>query len=382
MINEDNRVADAPDGTINTIHYLKPGNDNYDGDYEPWLYDRAMTLYGIYIRSGNLDVLRQAHRNTFYYASHLDDEGYFNMKWSGGKPARDLKYSYAESLLTDILLTGDEKRIQDIEKMPIAASRFKYTYHPQEIDFWTERHFAFAWLIYIVAYEATGNAVYAEEARKRAETVFHHQQHPPVHPEHGQAPATGALMHSFAAHEGWWDASHPYWVFSPWMTALLVDAMQRYYLHSADERVLESAQRFGNAIMDSGMAVRDGWPDFGGYLIEGSPVPHYLAGIERGYYEWADYEHCLDVAKTTAFAYHCSILSHTPNSKYLQATDALLESARVVMDYWIRPSGPDYGKSIYRLAPPRKGNWWFRTTQDIDYLTQFENVGVERWIDY
>ncbi len=379
MINDDERVMDTG-SDINLIHYLRPGNSGFDGDYEPWLYDRAMTMYAIYIRSGNIDVLRQAHRNTFYYASQISEDGYFNMKWEGGQPSKDLKYSYAESMLTDLILMGDMGNIQGIEKTGLAAAEHNYVYDTLTNTFWTERHFAFAWLINIVAFEATGKMDYALRAMDQADYIFHFQENPPSHPDHGQAPYTGALMHSMVKHEGWWEASQPYWIFSPWMTTLLIDAMQRYHLHSGDERVLLSAQRFADAVINHANQIRNHWIGY----EKGLPQPWYLAGYESGWTDSdVDYEHCMDVAKITAFASYCSVLAKQLNEDYLNETKSLLDGANLVIwDIWVRPAGPDYHKSIYRLAPPRKGNWWFRTTQDIDFLVKPPDVSIEQWMNY
>ncbi len=40
-------------------------------DGEPWLYDRAQTFYNDYLRTGNPDMLREAHRATDHYAQNV-----------------------------------------------------------------------------------------------------------------------------------------------------------------------------------------------------------------------------------------------------------------------------------------------------------------------
>jgi hypothetical protein len=233
---------------------------------------------------------------------------------------------------------------------------------------------AYCWLPFIVAFEATGNAGYAEEARLRADYIFQHQNNPPANAAHGQAPNDGGLMHGVDSHEGEW-VEGPYWIFSPWMTTLLVDAMQRYYLHSGDQRVWALAQRFGDAVINFADEVRSSWePE--GYEFPWITIPCYLAGSQGNLREWEDYEHCLDVAKITAFAYYCSVLQGAPQGKYLLETKKLVDGARQVTDYWIRPQAPSYGKSIYRLSPARKFNWWFRTTSDLDYLVNYRQAAI------
>ncbi len=351
MINNDSRVTEE-----NDIEYLTGS--------EPWLFDRAMTMYNIYIRSGKLDVLREAHRATFFYASKLSSEGFFTLKSS-----KDKKYSYGESLLTDIILTGDTDHLSKFSDLLVAAEMPGFT--PEYVankdhGLWTERHLAYVWLIFITGYEATGSEYFAEQARSVADIIFHHQDNPPSTEEGGQAPNDGVLLHQYYHHEGGIAKEGiPYWIFSPWMSTLLVDAMQRYHLHSGDTRVVGSVQKYADAIINFGLEE---------YLMDGEirTVPHYLCsslGFKTDSGKWADVEHALDVAKITAFAYYLSGLQSTsPKEEYLEITNKLINTAEWAVGRWIRETGPEYGKSIYRLSPPRKFNWWFRTTSDLDYL--------------
>jgi hypothetical protein len=355
--------------------YLAPGEDDAS-PYEPWLYDRAMTMFVIYLRSGNVSILREAHRGAYFYASQLNSEGFFTLK--PYEEGYDVKYSYNESLFTDLLLLGDEGHLNHINNVTTAAATFNYVYSGDQgyERLWTERNLAFTWLAFIVAFEATGNSTYADQARQRADYIFQHQNNPPLNAEHGRAPNDGALMHGFDSHEGWWEPGNPFWIFSPWMTTLLVDVMQRYHLHSGDQRMLASAQRFGDAIINFADVVRGNLPGWEGYEFPDVPIPSYLAGSQGSTMEWEDYNHCLDVAKITAFAYYCSVLQGTPQTKYHRETARLLEGAGQVIAYWIRPQAHDYGKSIYRLSPARKFNWWFRTTSDLDYLVNCGKASI------
>jgi hypothetical protein len=343
--------------------------DDDSAPYEPWLYDRSMTMFTIYLRSGDYRVLQEAHRAAYFYASKLNSNGFLTLKPPQyvGDPG-DEKYSYNECLFTDLMLLGDEGHLNAIRNVTKAAAAFDYTYSGDQgyEHIWTERHLAFTWLAFIVAFEATGDAAYAMEARLRAKYVFYHQNNPPANADHGQAPNDGGLMHGHDSHEGWWE-SGPYWIFSPFMTGLLVDVMQRYYQHSGDTRVWAAAQRFGDAIINVADGVRNlnDWP---GYEFPNLTIPAYLAGSQGNVMDWEDYEHCLDVAKIPAFAFYCSKLAGAPQEKYRTEAQKLLATAKKVVPYWIRPAAHDYGKSIYRLSPARKFGWWFRTTADLDYL--------------
>ena len=161
------------------------------------------------------------------------------------------------------------KKIRDIVK---AGSTFNPDYQPyKNHGVWTERHLAFAWLTFITAFEMTGHEYYAVQARHFADLIFFHQSHPPNHRVHGLAPSDGGLMHSIEQHEGNYDNKSPYWIFSPWMTAILVDAMQRYYLHSKDSRVLKSAMRFADAIIQVANEEKKIKNENGRFYLEGVP---------------------------------------------------------------------------------------------------------------
>ena len=356
---------------------LSAAGDDDGSPYEPWLYDRAMTMFTIYLRSGNVAVLREAHRAAYFYASKLNADGGFTLKPDEGE-GYDLKYSYNECLFTDLLLLGDTGHLPQINAVTTIAATFNYVYQGDRRleELWTERHLAFSWLAFIVAYEATGNPTYAQEARLRADAVYYHQNHPPADVDHGQAPNDGALMHGYDHHEGvgLWVEDHQkngvsWWIFSPWQTTLLVDVMQRYYFHSGDVRVLAAAQRFGDAAINVADTVRPEDPEVEDPAV-GYPEPWYLASSQGSYTtrDMDDWEHCLEVAKITAFAYYCSILQGSPRTAYLTHTQRLLAGAQKVIPYWIRVAAHDVGKSIYRLSPARKFSWWFRTTSDLDYL--------------
>ena len=138
-------------------------------DAEPWLYDRAQTFYNGYLRTGNADMLREAHRATDHYAQNIYGPeacatsfypycvGSFKLKNpTPSAPYQDMKYSYSENLLSDYLLTGD----------PTVLREIGYVSWGQEFgvdlanggEAFTERHRAFALLAHAVDYELTGSA--------------------------------------------------------------------------------------------------------------------------------------------------------------------------------------------------------------------------------
>ena len=194
----------------------------YLNSYANWLFDRASTLYQLAFRSGEFRFLREAHRAAQFYASHINDEGYFSLK-----PSNDLKYSYGESILTNYLLIGDEQYMPKVQNMISAWDSFE-TFYTLQSTFWTERHAATQLMGYVTAYELFGDPAIGQKAKN----VFSDLRRMQLFPDEGM-PLTGGLMHLSLAHgEGGNN-----FITSPWMSTLLLDAVERYYIHSSDSEV-------------------------------------------------------------------------------------------------------------------------------------------------
>ncbi len=190
---------------------------DYEGPAAPWLFDRPMTLFNTYVRTGDVRWLRYAHRAAQYYAAHISDAGYFDLKRD------DLKYSYGEAMWLDVMFTGDRSLVSKIEAVASAGVRWNPVYEAGT-NFWTERHQTYALLAALSAWEATGDEAHRTRVRAIFDASYAHLTTPPV----GMA-ADGCLLHTERSHEG---TSNDAPICSPWMTALLGDAIWRYYLHS------------------------------------------------------------------------------------------------------------------------------------------------------
>jgi hypothetical protein len=119
---------------------------------------RALTLFGMYIRSGDVAWLRHAHRAAQFYGAHLGADGTFDLA------AGDLKYAYGSALFLDLMLTGDTRHLPRIAAVARAGAGWAETYTART-GFWTERHQTYALLAALVAWEATGEAGHATRAR-------------------------------------------------------------------------------------------------------------------------------------------------------------------------------------------------------------------------
>lgn len=320
--------------------------------YEPWLFDRASTLFTVYARTGDVRWLRHAHRAAQFYARHVNARGYFDLRDG------DLKYSYGASMLTDLMLTGDTRLREPIARVGAAGESFEPRY-AVTTNFWTERHLAYALLAAVTAWEASGEARFATRIAYVIDTMIAHVASPP-----GGWTPQGCLLHTMRAHEG---SSSEQPICSPWMSALLADALFRYYLLSEDARALELLAGLGDFVAEHGLY--DGGDESS--HLAGVMVPWYLVSNVYQFTDsgaFADLEHTCDVAGLVARgAWATRRLGRDP-ARLVATTESLLGGCRRNLENWVRPGGPDAGLSVYRLSPPRKYNWWFGTTSDLTFF--------------
>ncbi len=330
---------------------------NYADKYEPWLFDRAMTFFITYIRLGGLEHLRQAHRAAQYYASLIGPDGTFRLLT--GKYTRDMKYGYQECLALDYWLTGDEKMRETSTRVTKLFDSWDPHYSVGK-GFWTERHLAFLLLNATVAYEISGEPRFLAKARDTFDAAWRLQNDPP----RGVPRGSGCMLHRGRQHA----EKVKGWLCSPWMSVLMVDAMMRYYLVTADDRVPRSIQELADFISRYGL-----------YKVvynkkQKAPwiTPHYLASPQPlKYYhtkQWTDPQHALDVSSIFAAAIYLAGKQGRPQQQYRQVFHQLQATARFDLKRTFNRYGPKFGKPQYPLNPPRKFNWWFRTTASIDWL--------------
>jgi hypothetical protein len=325
---------------------------DYDSSAEPWQLDRASTLWNVYIRTGDARWFREARAATRYYASRIGPRGEFNLKTSYA----DLKYSYGLPLLIDYLLTGDETLLAPLERIAAFGATFPATYSPS-LGFWTERHQAYALLAALTAWEATGKPQHAERVSQLARGTFRAAREPA-----GTWTADGCVLHTMRQHEG--DADdRP--VCSPWMNALLGEAIWRYYLMSEDQEALEFLAGLARFVTEHG--VRD--ISAAHRELKGLWAPWYLASSEVQHTDsgpWADLEHECDVAGLVMRGAWATHKLGRDAAAALATAERLLAGCKRNLASWHRTSDPQ--RPEWRLSPPRKFNWWFGTTSDLTWF--------------
>jgi hypothetical protein len=321
----------------------------YVTDHGAWLFDRTATLFGVYFRTGDVKWMRHAHRSAQFYLHHITPQGIFDLK-----PEPDLKYSYGRSLLMDFILTGDPALLDAIERIAAAGQDWNPVYGPRT-NFWTERHQAYALLAALSAWQASGAEKHAARARKVAEVSFEMAARP-----QNSWHADGCMLHTMDTHEG---SGGPQPVCSPWMSALFADAVWEYYIHTADRPALEFLAGLGRFVAQYGL-----YP--GGQNVNHT-MPWYLASSVKQFSDdgpWGDVEHNCDVAGMVArAAWAEKKLGRNPR-KLRSTAEELLAGCRWSFENWHRPKGVSSGKPEWRLAPPRKFNWWFGSTTDLAWL--------------
>lgn len=335
--------------------YVRSKNKiNYITNAEPWLFDRAFTLWGLYIRSGEVKWLRHAHRATVFYASKVNDKGFFSLKTYD-----DLKYSYGLSILTNTMITGDVRNNNKLDALIRAVKKWRPVYS-NERRFWTERHQAYAFKIWLTAWELTGEDRYLDEVKRYINIIRSHQIKPPFGWKRD-----GGLLHTEASHEGD-DNLDP--VASPWMTALLAEGIFRYAYLTDDKKAYKILAEFGDwvekyALYDAVVAH----PQLAGII-----VPKYLFSSTYQSDEggaWVDLEHGCDVAGLVAKSRFAKKKLNQAFNHLTLPVKQLMNTCQYAINRWHRvDSDRNHGLAVWRLNPPRKFNWWFGSSLDLPWF--------------
>lgn len=357
------------------------------GDYEPWLYDRASAFFVGYLRTGDFRFLREAVRSTDYYKSQLYSEnecggtycrGAFKLKNPDPYGYIDSKYSYNESLALSYWLTGDGQLLPKIEDVTNALEGEPTTVNPSNF---TERKAALKWLANIVAFEITGKEAYRQEVVSILDDFRVAQQNPPQ-----GAPNDGGLWHPISAHEG---INSDESITSPWMSALLVDAALRVAMISENSEVDHLVSGLASHICGVGSystSIRDGINGLANYS-GGDPLrfPHYLAttdglGWSSTFDPYGNYEHAFDTAAIAAWGRYFAVKNHNQQkaTELSVCANELYTTFSHVITHWTRPSSEAVypGYDAYRLVPPRKYNWWFKNSSGFQWAMLFEQGNV------
>lgn len=326
----------------------------YKTDREPWLYDRAATMFVLYFRSGSFIALREAVRAAQYYADRVDASGHFTLA------PGDTKYAYNESMAYAYWTVGDDTIAGKIPTVVTAQNGFTHTWTPQR-GFWTERHAAFKLLANVVAWEVLGGTTRRDAVNQILADYRAHQDG-----AGGAIPANridGGLYHLGSQHDGDWAASSL--GASSWMSVLLADAVLRAYATGEDPATANFLRRMGNFLRATIVTTTDNGFDTGQALA----LPRYAMLLDGsdGQRNAADVEHALEVAALIAWADYFATLTTQPDPALRPAVQALYLTYDIGVNFWIRPTGPASGLPAFRVSPWRKWGWEHRTSDGIAF---------------
>lgn len=319
----------------------------YKTDYEPWLYDRAASLYVLYFRSGSFKALREAVRAADFYNNHLNAGGRFDLN------PTDPKYSYNESPAYTHWLTGDDAARAKIGLVVSSYSGFPSRWTPS-VGFWTERHAAFKLLATVVAYEVLGDAYKAAVQTIKGDYLWHQDG------AGGQIPSPrvdGALYHKGSQHS---EGTRKAFIASPWMTVLLVDAMLRTYAVTEDPAVADFLKRVGNflkTVTRSDSAHQ--YDNYSGPLWYADYLSRHDGTVDKRSRQFME-EHALEVGAATAWAGYFAAVLGAPDAVLTQRATDLYFTYDTGVNFWIRPNAPASGLAAFRVSPWRKYGWEHR----------------------
>lgn len=319
---------------------------------EPWLYDRAATMFVLYSRSGSFKALREAVRATDFYGDRINATGHFSLA------AGDTKYAYNESMAYSYWLTGDATLLPAISRVVDAQQGFSHAWTPQ-LGFWTERHTAFKLLANVVAYEVTGSSTLRDRVTTILADLRRHQDG-----ANGQVPTPridGGLYHTGEQHGDW----GPELGASPWMSVLVTDAVARAYGSGEDTATAQFLLRMGR-YMNSSLVLDPEDPYGTGAPALASLYATLLNGGDA-FGEGGQEEHSLEVAAHIAWGYYFSELLGAPEPALRQRALDLYETYDAGVNFWIRPTAPASGLAAYRVSPPRKWGWEHRTADAMAF---------------
>lgn len=321
---------------------------HWGNEFEGWLYDRPGVLWSAYVQTGDPKWLRHAHRATQFYASHIVLEG---RRGSFAKRPGDAKYAHAGGLLSAYLLTGDARLVERIRAVAELVGTVNTRLPPFEktTGLWTERHMSVAIGGALSAWEATGDAAQRQRVLRIVEGMRADATRPPPgYPDAGAM--AGVLLHRPEVHE---EGSFADVVMSPWMAALMTEALWRYHLHSDDRRALQLLGDYAQFVAER--AIEQQGVDW---------APRYLVGL-KGNYEGAEAEHAFDVMGLLARGRWARQRLGEPVAQIEAQIARLRGTADATFSSWVRNSA---GLPRYRLAPTRKAGWWYGTTYDLAWF--------------
>lgn len=255
-------------------------------DREVWLYDRVTANYrGSAFASSDVAWRSAMAEAELYRAGIVINSDGLATAIAVPGALDDLKYHYVQGMAIHYLLTGDE-RFRD---SALAVARRAHELWPEpgydgSDDFWTERHAAFALLAYDWAARLSDDPEFADHADAAVDAYLAVQRDYPAADEGARC-----FAHTGAAHGEDWAG----WGCSPWMSAILADALDGYARRVGGAR----ADEIAGALVGLGRAVAQDGRD-------GEGRPYYFMATDGADHQVdPDDEHWGEAAYVVALAW-------------------------------------------------------------------------------
>jgi len=310
------QVAGTPQAAWDRIcDYTAFGTNAFtpiSADQGSWLYDRPTALYRGYQRTGSLTPLRSAYREAAMYRAGVVGTG-TGSATRIGVPASsgDLKYHYTQGLAIHYLLTGDDRFREAAENVGIRAHDLWLSPgYAGGADFWTERHAGFGLLAYEWA-AAVSDDKAAQFTGWAAEAVSAYLAEQATYPAGYTSTTERCFAHSAEAH----GESYGYFGCSPWMSAILADALDTHADRLAGAGNAAGAQAVRSSLVKLGQFVASQGRD-----TTGRPLYWAGVGVTSDELDTFD-EHWGESAYVVALAWYWS---GKTSSALRQAADALV----------------------------------------------------------
>ena len=264
---------------------------NASASRDVWLYDRVAAMYRGYFVTGDISPLRSAYREAEIYRAGMTITNGVATAIAPPTANDDLKYYYAQNMAMHYLLTGDDRFREAAEAVSARVNAMWNPVYNGADRFWTERHAGFTLLAHEWALMVTDDQAATIAARSEAAvTAYLNTQM--TYPTGYADQSARCFGHSATAHgEGF-----GYNGCSPWMSAILADALDEYARRVGGTR----AQQVRSSIAMLGRSLaRDGRDSTG--------KPYYWMGEGTTQDEIDDYdEHWGESAYIIALAWNAT----------------------------------------------------------------------------
>jgi len=316
-----------------------------------WLYDRPQAIYQLFIMSGEKEWLYKAHELSDFYMKHIDEKGQFTLT-----KRFDPKYIMPKGLFYRYLLTGDKLAKQTLARLYESSLNWDESYNINR-GFWTERNQAAALNAAITYWEVSGS----KEALDRANLIIDATVKMTFEPDNNWS-LRGCPQHSYNSHEGNGDYSP---ACSPWMMALLGDALWRFYLLTGDIKSASLIDAFGDFILNYGLF-------YGDKRVGNIVIPKYIVSIENPEQEelnqWTSPQHACDVAGLIGKSVFLKDIAGTDSFVHKMLFTSLLEQCQASYTQLKKLNRENKSKLYWVLKPVRRFSWVYSTTSDLPWL--------------